>query len=381
MKKRVILSTVEGSTRFLVLVFLTAILGFFLLLNIHPYGNNITALFHLDQTTAETLGVPKGFIVLTVPGYDGEQYYEIARSLPHVIDSPTIAYSYQRFLLPLAAHLLAFGHITLLPWAFLIINVGSLLLMAWLMLRREVKPLYVFALALSPAALIALHFNLAEPLSLLLLTAFLLRGSYTKKHIDRIDILLLSLLVLSREINIVFVAVLLAYFFFKKQWRNALLLVIPVCSFLALHGLIYAMFHEIPFLWSTGKHTLPLLAPWNVLIGARGYNVYTLSSIALLLGFVVPALLWVGLEIKRRGWEFLTLGSFVFLLLMLSMAPDIWGSITSIGRVITPVYPLTVLALAKRDTAGARMITVSILLLGLGIGFGLGLIHHPYSLS
>jgi hypothetical protein len=66
---------------------------------------------------------------------------------------------------------------------------------------------------------------------------------------------------------------------------------------------------------------------------------------------------------------------------MLLMPKYIWGSITSIGRVITPVYPLTVLLLAHRDSPLTRMLAIGILVLGLVTGVGLALILHPFTLA
>lgn len=373
------------------MAFLAIVLGTLLFLTLRPYNGNVVALFHIDQQKAIDYALPKGLLVLTVPGYDGEQYYEIARLMPALINHSrwsdvsvhsAISYSYQRFLLPLAAFLIAFGQEPLLPYTFLAIQIISLLGICFLMLRTHPrKPLYALALALCPAALIGLHFSLAEPLTLLLLTAFLVRFE-SRDTIRSLDLLLLSLLVLAREVNILFVGVLLLYLLWRRRWPEACLLLVPALSFLALHTLIFAVFHEIPFLWSADKHTLPLGAVLPLLIGERGYNVYTLSAIALFLCFVLPAFVWsISSVIKDRATHFLPLATLAFLFVMSVMAPEIWGAITSIGRVITPVYPLVLLHAAEEDTLPARMISAAILALGLASGFGLALMPHPYTFS
>jgi|CXWL01.1.fsa_nt_gi hypothetical protein len=363
-----------------------------LTLTLKPYDWNPSALFHLDQLTADTHGIPKNMIVLQMPGYDGEQYYQIARKMRDVFDrshwpllanTPTIAYSYQRFLLPLFAFGLSLGREAWLPYAFLAIQLISLLTIGYLMLKQyPKKPLYAWALALCPAALIGLHFSLAEPLTLALLTTFLLRFG-TRNTLRTFDIILLSLFVLTREVNILFIGVLLLYLLWSKRWRDAVLLIIPIGSFFALHTLIYGIFAEIPFFWSADKRTLPFTAILDILQGLKGYNIYTLSSVALFLGFVLPAFLWSASNIIRRNEEdfFLPLASFIFLCLMLAMPDHIWGSITSIGRVITPVYPLVLLQAAERDTLSGRLIAIGILLLGVGASISLALIVHPYALS
>lgn len=370
---------------------LLAALAGILFLTLRPYGGNVSALFHLDQHTQETYGVTPNFVVLTIPGYDGEQYYEIARMMPKVFQpgrwpemaaTPTLAYSFQRFLLPLTAYVFSAGQERFLPLTFLLIQILSLLwtcgVVVWAFPR---KWFYGLALALCPAALLGLHFSLAEPLTLALLTTFLVRFiERTKLH--TLDILLLSLFVLTREVNILFIGTLFLYCVWKKRWQDCFLLIIPGATFIALHTLIYGIFNEIPFLWSTDKHAFPLSAIFDVLRGAKGYNNLTLSSIALFLGFVLPAALWSVWNLwKKNMTSFLPLFSVIFFGLMCLMPDHIWGSITSIGRVITPIYPLFLLQAAERDTLVARVLTASVMALGLGISLALALGTHPFILS
>jgi hypothetical protein len=362
-----------------------------LFLTLRPYANNASALFHIDRETAQTYGVPTQVVLLTVPGYDGEQYYEIARHMgdvfhpsrwPQIAAHPTQAYSYQRFLLPLLAYALSLGHDTWLPSVFLFIQIASLLAIAvTVLLSYPRQPLYALALALCPAALIGLHFSLAEPLTLALLTLFLVRF-INHTRLQTLDVLLLALFVLTREVNILFIGLLLVYVLWKRRWQDAFLMIIPIVSFLALHTLIYEIFHEIPFFWSTDKRTLPLMAIWNVLRGAQGYTAYTLSAIALFLGFVLPATLWTLWNLWKKTMPvFLPLFTLIFLCVMLAMPGHIWGSITSIGRVITPVYPLFLLSAVERDTLTARLLALAILVLGVGIGVALAIMPHPFVLS
>lgn len=368
----------------------TVVLAAIVLLTLRPYDMNLTAFFHMDENLAKGNTLPGNFVVLTVPAYDGAQYYHVARNVPKMID-PTEwkflrieippSYAYQRFLLPLTAFVLAFGQTALLPFAFLLINLLSLFAAGYLILQKTKNPLYGIALALSPAALIGLHFTLGEPLTILLLTAFLIRWDDRKK-IDAITVLLLCLLVLTREVNVLFAGLVLLFLLFKRQWKQAPLILIPILVFTLFHGFLYVLFSDFPFLESGDKRALPFQAILPLLAGMRGYDRYTLSGIALFLFFVLPALAWIGHELwKRRTTEFLPWATLAFLGLMTTMPDFIWGSITSIGRVITPVYPLFLLYAAKRDTMPARAIAAAILAMGLAIGFGLALITHPYVLA
>jgi len=360
-------------------------------LNIAPYGGNVSVLFHLDEPIHERQPVPENFVVLTVPAYDGAHYYQIARNIPLLFSAegratlgsqPTFSYAYQRFLLPASAYILAVGQEGLLPYTFLFINLTAILLAAAIVWRATNKPLYALAIAFCPSAMVALHFSLAEPLTLLILAAVLTRFSAYGERLRWLDVVLLSLLPLSREVNILFIAFFTAYLLLRKNWRDAALMLFPVMSFLALHGLIYQIFGEIPFLTSADKRTFPFQAVFELLTGVYGYNRLTVTSIPLFLFFTLPALIWTGyLIIKNKNRSALALGSLAFLLLMGMMPDHIWGSITSIGRVITPVYPLVILLCARHDTLPARFIAGMAGIIGIGGGLALAFVHHPFILA
>ncbi len=371
------------------LLILALTLTLFVLLNIRPYGYNLTSIFHIDDVLSRQNPMPEGVVVLQVPSYDGAQYYQIARNIPKIFipshwnelqtKSPG-SYAYQRFLLPLTAFVVSFGQEPLLPYAFLLINILALMLTAALLCRKT-RPIYALALCLSPAAMIAMHFTLAEPLTILLITTFLLRYT-TLKKIQWLDVLLLSLLVLAREVNILFIAYLIGFSVLKRQWRDIVILLIPVAMFIGWHTVIYQIFGNIPFLISTDATLLPMSEPLKLVFGVYGYNQFSLSSVALFLGFVLPGIVWIGRDILHtKKLEILSLGALAFFGIMSLMPHYIWGSITSIGRVITPVYPLYILALAQRDTRVTRVLAALILLIGLGAAVGLVLSVHPYSVT
>jgi hypothetical protein len=370
---------------------LVLLLGGLIALSLAPYRGNASAFFHLDRDMASYHRPPHGFVVLEVPGYDGMQYEAIARQMPEILSSgswpllrvsrPT-SYAYQRILLPALAWLLSAGHERLFPYTFLAINIFSLLGAAAILLVTHRKaPLYALALALSPAALIGLHFSLAEPLSLLLLTCFLVRY-VPREHVGPIDVLLLSLLGLTREIYLFLILVVLAYSLVRGRWRDSLLCCIPLLMFLGWHAVIYAIFGDIPFLMSTGKHAFPFAAILEILLGEKGFNRFTLSSLAFFFLFVLPAIVVLVRHIVRtRDWSFLPLAS-LFFFGVLSVMPDhIWGSITSIGRVITPIEPLFLVFALQHGRRSTQIIATNILLIGLISGFALALLPHPFILS
>ncbi len=369
---------------------IAAALGVVLGITLSPYKGNVTALFHMDAHIAEQATLPSAFVVLDVPGYDGMHYFRIAQNIPKLFSAEgraelssdrTIAYAYQRFGLSLVAFILALGSLALLPWAFLLVHLGSLLLMSWLLLRRGIRPVFVCALAFSPAAMVGLHFSLAEPLTLLLVTSFLLLYT-SKQQISWLEVFLLSLLVITREINIFLALFVLLFTLFKRDHTRVYLLAIPVLVFFAWHGIIYGIFEQVPFLWSTDKHALPFTAIVDILLAPGNYNMYTLSAVGLFLVFVIPAfiLLLTDLAHKKLQADVLLVGSLFFLCIMSVMPDHIWGSITSIGRVITPVYPFTMLYAAKRADGPGVLLGIAVLVLGMGAAWGLATIPHPFHL-
>lgn len=370
---------------------LTIVLSTILLITIKPYGWNLTAVFHMDHVIADARQIPKDFVILGVPSYDGAQYYQVARNIPAIFrpsrwdddirSLPPGSYAYQRILLPLTAHIMSLGQDAALPYAFLSINILSLLGTLILILRwKPSAHLYSLALTLSPTAAVAMHFTLAEPLTLFLITAVLIR--YHKNETIRWpDLVLLSLAVLSREVIILLVLFFAGYAVLRKRWRDALLLLIPVLSFLSLHTLIWMIFDQVPFLISAGAKQFPGEAAMKLLLGQSGYDRDSLSAIALFLLLVLPATVWsVARLIRERSLAFLPLGALAFLSVMLLMPGYIWGSITSIGRVITPMYVFLMLACAQRDTLPAKLLAVATLLLGLTTSLGLALTLHPFTL-
>lgn len=352
-----------------------------------PYQFAPSSLFHIDHTIADQHTLPAGTMVLEVPAYDGAGYYQIARTLPSVFtpsqwpalkNMPPTPYAYQRFLLPLLAWIVALGQEAAIPWAFLGINTLAIVALAYFLQRRYPnQTLSIVALCLCPAAIVGLHFSLAEPLTLLLTTLFVWRFNQTEK-IDATNLLLLSGLVLAREVMILFIGVLGLWLLYRKNWRSVALLLVPAAVFLGLHTFIYLMSGSIPFLWSAAKNTLPFEAMFTLIFGGYGYTKFTATSIPLAVLFVLPGLYWCLAEIKAKRINFAVFGSFCFLGLMTLMPDHIWSSITSIGRVITPVYPLVWISTQSRPSRLARSLQMSMLIIGGIAAVGLASSVHPY---
>jgi hypothetical protein len=114
----------------------------------------------------------------------------------------------------------------------------------------------------------------------------------------------------------------------------------------------------------------------------EGLTLYRLSSASLLL-FVALLSIMLGAEWLRSKQR---VDFYCFLLsglvgVMLCMDAHIWGALTSIGRVVTPVYAVYPLFAAARDTRMTRML--SGLLIGLSViaAVGIASITHPFIVS
>jgi hypothetical protein len=366
-------------------VLLTVIVG----LTIAPYGWNVSVLLHIDAPMAQEHPVAFGTVVLDVPGYDGMEYFAVAQSLPKMVDAsawPSLravsqpgAYAYQRILLPLLVSAASFGQTTWMPTVFFLINIAALLATVGLMLGMKKSPLAAIALGCCPAAMVALHFDLAEPLTLFLVTMALLRRQ-NRGRVDATTVLCLTLAVLSREINAVFVLGWMLHSLICKRWKEVGLLLLPLAIFTLLQTWIWAIFGIIPFFTSTAKSGLPLAGIISVIL--QDSSTKTISSLALLVLFVLPAIVVVAKDLMRsRSFPLMESLLLMHLLLMLALPDMIWGAITSIGRVITPVYPLAVLYAADRPSRQMNGILIAILLIGLATALGLARTTHPFTIA
>jgi hypothetical protein len=368
------------------------VLASILLLTLKPYDWNITALFHMDTLVSSRDTPPRNFVVLSVPGFDGEQYYEIARHIPMIIrpqgwdnlrSLPPGVYAYQRILLPVTAFLLSAGRERTLPFAFLGINLMSLLLTFTLMRQRsDASPLYALALVLSPAALLGLHFNITEPLTLLLLTLFI--GRFEKKQtIDGTGSLLLTLILLSREVNVLLLGFVGIFLLLRRDWKAIPHLILPAVIFCVWQLAMKQIFGTAPFFMNTETHQWPGNGVWTLLTGGYGeINLYSVSALAILFLVILPGILWTARTLLyERKIRFLPAGALCFLIVMLLLPVETFGSVTGVGRVVTPVYPFLLMEAMEKQSPAGRTIASIILGLGLVSAIGFALIVHPYSLA
>jgi hypothetical protein len=182
-----------------------------------PYSHGARDFIHLGwdsllQSHASTaIAVDPSYRHLVAKvGFDGQLYYFIALDPANARYYMDVAsYRYTRILYPMAARLLAGGRADLIPYTLLLVNWlaisgGTLALAAWLR-RRGASPWFALAFGLYPGQLIALGFDLTEPLSyaLVALAIYLFDAGGRRRALW--SGLSFALALLARESAIVFV--------------------------------------------------------------------------------------------------------------------------------------------------------------------------------
>src|SRR3989344_5132695 len=332
------LSTIAGAVLFLI-----ALIAF----QVSRYDGNVSALLHVSREFGEAFQVPHGVVLYEDGGYDGMLYYQIARDIPKILfgsrdgslppyDS---AYRAQRILLPLFTYLLSLGQESYFPWVILLINLASItgaLALALSFMRKISLP--ILTLVFNPAALVGVLFALSEPLSLFFTTLFLVLWKRSKGIISGWQVIALALAMFAREPTIFLILPLAGWYLWKKQWKNASLLALALAPSLLWQWFLIERFGTLAL--TTGSHmiNLPLLGVWQLLL-------------------------------------------LICLLVLFSLDAHIWGVITSVGRVLTPIYPLFAFTASERNSLSDRLISLNLIAVSIIAAIGIASITHPFSIS
>jgi len=353
------------------------------------YEGNVSALLHVGREFGEAHAVPSNVVLYKDGGYDGMLYYQITRNIPQFFDggitTPPMfdnAYRWQRILLPLSTYILSLGKEQLFPLMIFLINAAAVLGTLALFLQHTKRfSIHALTLVFNPAALVGILFALTEPLSLFFITAFLVLWEKRGRRIDWQQIALLTLAVFARETAVFLIVLLFLWSVWKKYKRDAALLAATAIPFLAWQGILTLRFGKFPVNTGTNMIGIPFSGPLNLLqCSLPDLNVYRLSAVCLLI-FIVA----VAVSLFRR-WQKGERNVLLFLLsgligVMFIMDAHIWGVITSIGRVVTPFYPVYAFAAIQKDTWLEK--SLSAILIGISIlaAIGIALSTHPFILS
>lgn len=368
-------------------------------LAISKYDWNVSALLHVSQEFGEAFEIPQGVVLYEDGGYDGMLYYQVARDIPEIFfgntetpqrgvstDVPTYnnAYRAQRILLPLSAYLFSLGNESLLPFTFLLINIFAVLGALALGLKSMGRlTLHHFTLIANPAALVGILFSLTEPLSLFFTTLFLYLWKRAGERITAGQVLALSLGMLTRETMLFLIVPFAFLFFLQRKPKDALLTILSLLPFCLFQGFLYLRFEELGF--ATGAHmfTLPFLGVWQLLLSSfTDISAYRLSSLSLLFFFIFPLFILTASHWMKENTHGIPETSLLFLLaVLLSLDAHIWGVITSVGRVLAPLYPLYAFSAMERDSLTERILSLNLFVVSVVAAIGIASIAHPFSIS
>lgn len=362
----------------------------FVFLAVRSYDGNVSALLHMDVNFAERMHAPSGIVLYEDGGYDGMAYYQVARDIPLLLSGGTSTfdspYRFQRITLPLLVYAITLGNETAFPFAFLLINIAAAItsLILVLLLTRSVN-IHAVTIVFNPAILVGILFSLTEPVSI----AFILFFFWLWKRRGRLDawpIAALTLSLFARETTIFIIALLLLWFLWRRERRNAALMLIPISLLFLWQYFLLLRFGSVGFQANTNIVDPPFLGIVTVIRWAFEHEgiaqMYRLSSIALLV-FFLPLCVVFGKEWMRRTRSidrstFLLSG---LVITMLSMDAHMWGVITSIGRVVAPIYPVYALYAAEHDSRFLRLLSMSLIAISIIAAVGIALQTHPFRIS
>ncbi len=157
-------------------------------------------------------------------GYDGQFAYYIARdpaASPDCLDAP--AYRLQRILLPALGRVLSLGHPSLIPWAFVLINlialVSSTALLEDLLVQARVSRWYALSYGLFPGVFMAVRLSTNEALAYGLVIGALWLAVRERL---RAAAVLLALAALAKETALLCAAAVVLHLLIQRRWRSAI---------------------------------------------------------------------------------------------------------------------------------------------------------------
>jgi hypothetical protein len=179
------------------------------------------------------------------------------------------------------------------------------------------------------------------------------------------------------------IGLLFVWFLWKRQWKDAALVLIPMALLVAWQYFLVMRLGAVAFQANGNVIDFPFLGPITLIHWlTEGLNSYRLSALGLLL-FVIPLFIALGKEWLQKR---LKIGVYAFLLTgltctMLSMDSHMWGAITSIGRVVTPIYPVYALYASERDTWVERSLSAILIVVSVVAAIGIAWVKHPFIIS
>jgi|GEM_PF-567910 len=282
-------------------------------------------------------------------GYDGQFSYYIAldpaRAHDYIHSPDSAPYRYERILYPVLARFAALEQPAAVPWTLLAINVlacvgGVLALAAWLG-RRGASPWVGALYGVYPGMLIALQFDLTEPLAYGLVALAIYLFDFGGRHGVLKSGVAFALAALTREMTLVFTVLFGLSMLAGRpnaSWpEGARAPLRGAVAFLALAIVPFAAWIAVDYSWlGVPTSSVSILDP----VPFRGLfaDPFALTRQPLELAFVgLPALLFAvamtgGLRASEGRLERLCVIVNAAVIVVFASGA-VWGSYTSIGRV------------------------------------------------
>lgn len=291
----------------------------FLGIKLYKYQGHFSGFIQAGSLYANSNYLPPNIPITSQTGYDGQFYYYLALN-PFI--GPThdlvanfdgTAFRQQRLGYPLFTYLLSLGQIKAVPYLLIVINILSLIALAYLFYQFIKKQLLLkgeaclsLTLVIYPGFLISLARNLTEILAILLMMLgyFL----FTRKKLLILSILSFIFATLTRETTLILPSVISLYYFIKaireKNYHLSLkgfLFSLPLLLFVFWQIYLTKIWYITPlFINSDTNLTWPLT---GLIEGISLYNFkdwLNLVSLAYLLLIIILAGRRLFLEKKRN---------------------------------------------------------------------------------
>jgi len=245
-------------------------------------------------------------------GYDGQFAYYIARDPIGSVDCLDVpAYRMQRILLPILGRILSLGQETLIPWAFVIINLTALVistaLLEQLLITERVSRWFALVYGLYIGVFMAVRLSTAETLAYGLVVAGI--WFERRNHLTGSAIMLM-LAAFAKEMIGLFVAGYLLYFVLNRRWWDAIRLGLIVgIPFVGWQTILYAWLGQFGVssggALATPFEIIPYNGVWRIAVEG-GVIVFLVLGILVIPTAVLPSVwaLWRTLrDLKHREWS------------------------------------------------------------------------------
>ncbi|HYB99592.1 MAG TPA: hypothetical protein VEC57_10725 [Candidatus Limnocylindrales bacterium] len=365
-------------------------------LALRPYGGNPSALLHMHEEYGRQYDLPPGIVLYRDGGYDGMLYYQLARDLPALLRGDDItpprgrprgdrAYRGQRMLLPVLTWLVSAGDERRFPQAILAINLTCLLVALSLAMLAVGPGVHAATVVLNPAALIGLLYACTEPLTLALTTAFFTLWHHQGRRLTVAQTAVLALAALARETTVLLVLPLCAWLAWHGRWRQARLALASLLPWALWQLFLFVRLDDQPFSVGSGMISLPLSGALSLVPRLADVDVYVVSSAVFLIGFLGPVA-----AAQFRAWrtpglpqrDDLPLAMLTFLTaVVLCLDAHVWHAVSAVGRVMPALYVAHAMTAAAIDDRSWRLVSAALCAIGTVSGVGVALSSHPFTLT